>query len=250
MAKRFWPDSDPLNDRILIGRGVAQEFDLEPERQIVGVVADTRDGNLQSEPGVKMYVPQAQMPDSTNVFVQEIVPTAWVVRTRGSPLALSLPVQEELRQTTGLPVADARSMEAVVLRSTSRQRFSMWLMSVFAGAALLLAAIGVYGLIAYSVEQRTQEIGVRLALGAGTTQVRRMIVFQGMRLVVIGVIIGVASTTGLTRFVASFLFGVEEWDPLAFTVVPAVLTTVALVAVLLPARRASRVNPIEALRCD
>ena len=250
MAERFWPDGDPLRDRLVIGRGVMQEFADEPERQIVGIVADTRDGQLSAEPQPKMYIPQAQQTDAVNALNSRIGPMAWVVRTQTSPQALIPAVEEELRQVNGLPVADARTMNETVIRSTSRQRFNMWLMTVFAGTALLLAAIGVYGLMAYTVQQRTQEIGLRLALGAEAGQVLRMIVLQGMRLVAVGVVVGVAAASGLVRVIASFLFGVETWDPTAFITVPAVLATVALAAVLVPARRASRVDPVEALRCE
>jgi ABC-type antimicrobial peptide transport system permease subunit len=126
----------------------------------------------------------------------------------------------------------------------------MWLMTVFGAAALLLAAIGIYGLMAYSVEQRTQEIGIRLALGAETGQVWKMVVMQGMRLVTVGVVVGLASAFGLSRLVASLLFGVETSDPVTFVSVPVVLTLVAMVAVMLPAGRASRVDPNLALRCE
>jgi ABC-type antimicrobial peptide transport system permease subunit len=141
-------------------------------------------------------------------------------------------------------------MDEVISRSTSRDRFFMWLMTLFGSAALLLAAIGIYGLMAYSVAQRTQEIGIRLALGAETGQVRRMVVFQGLRLAVLGVAIGLAAAFGLTRFLESFLFGVTARDPLVFIAVPLLLTAVAILAVWLPARRASRVSPILALRYE
>jgi ABC-type antimicrobial peptide transport system permease subunit len=141
-------------------------------------------------------------------------------------------------------------MNDVVSTSTSRQRFNMWLMSVFGGCALLLAAIGIYGLMAYSVEQRTQEIGIRLALGAQSHQVKNMVVSQGMLLAIVGVIVGLALSYYLSRFVSSFLFGVEAHDPLVFVGVPIVLSLVALVAVWLPARRASRIDPIIALRYE
>jgi ABC-type antimicrobial peptide transport system permease subunit len=160
------------------------------------------------------------------------------------------PIQEQLRQATGLPVSNVRSMDAVVSLSTSRQRFNMWLMTVFGASALLLAGIGIYGLMAYSVEQRTQEIGIRLALGAQASQVRNMVVLQGMRLALIGVTIGIAAGLGLSRFIATFLFGVTPSDPLVFTAVPAVLTFVAFVAVWVPARRASGVDPLIALRYE
>jgi ABC-type antimicrobial peptide transport system permease subunit len=126
----------------------------------------------------------------------------------------------------------------------------MLLMTVFAASALLLAAIGIYGLMAYSVEQRTQEIGIRLALGADARDVRRMILFQGMQLAVAGVLIGVLSALGLTRFITTILFGVQARDPAVFVGIPVALAVVALVAVWLPALRASRVDPLTALRCE
>jgi predicted permease len=250
MAKQYWPKGDPLRDRLVIGRGVMREFADEPERQIIGIVANVRDGGLNNEPQPAMYVPQAQVPDPVTVLNAGIVPMAWVIRTRGTPYAMSAPAQEALRQVTGLPVSEVRTMDEVVERSTSRQRFNMWLMTVFGGTALLLAAIGIYGLMAYSVEQRTQEIGIRLALGASGTQVRRMVVGQGALLAGVGLVVGLASAFGLSRLIASFLYGVQAWDPLVFTVAPAILALVALVAAWIPARRASHVDPIQALRYE
>jgi putative ABC transport system permease protein len=250
MARRYWPKGDPLNDRLIIGRGIMREFASEPERQIIGVVADVRDEGLNNDPGPKMYIPQAQVPDLANALNLRITPMAWVVQTNVEPPTLSGPIQEALRQATGLPVSDVQSMNQVVTRSTSRQRFNMWLMTVFGGAALLLAAIGIYGLMAYSVQQRTQEIGIRLALGADSARVRRMVVGQGMRLALAGVVVGLASAFGLSRFIASFLFGVRAWDPTVFVVAPAVLAGVALLAAWIPARRASRVDPVIALRYE
>jgi putative ABC transport system permease protein len=136
----------------------------------------------------------------------------------------------------------------VVSTSRSRQRFNMLLMTIFGCSALLLAAIGIYGLMAYSVEQRTQEIGIRLALGAEKRTVRNMVVFQGLRLALVGVVVGLASAFGLARLVASLLFGVKTWDPLVFASVPILLALVALAAVWFPAGRASRVDPVIALR--
>jgi putative ABC transport system permease protein len=141
-------------------------------------------------------------------------------------------------------------MDDVVSRSMSRQRFNMLLMTVFGASALLLAAIGIYGLMAYSVEQRTQEIGIRLALGAGTGDVRRMVIGQGMRLAIVGIVIGLASAFGLARVIASLLYGVTPRDPLVFVLMPAILTLVALVGIWLPSRRAVNVDPVTALRTD
>jgi putative ABC transport system permease protein len=244
MAKVFWKDgSDPMNERLVIAKGLMRAFDTEPARQIVGIVADSRDDGLNRDPGPMMFVPQAQLPDAVN-----ITPMVLVVRTRGEPSALSGAIQEQIRQVTGLPVSDVRTMDEIVLLSTSRERFNMLLMMVFGGSALLLAAIGIYGVMAYSVAQRTQEIGIRLALGADGSAVRRMMMLQGMRLAVIGVVSGLVSAYGLTRFIASFLFGVKALDPLVFASIPVLLTGVALLAVWVPAQRASRVDPVIALR--
>ncbi|MBZ5611965.1 MAG: ABC transporter permease, partial [Acidobacteriia bacterium] len=250
MARQFWPKGDPLSDRIIIGKGVGPEFE-EPARQIVGIAGDTRDGGLNRNPFPTMYVPAAQVADGVTALNSRIRPVVWVVRTRVPPYSLGGPIQNVLRQATGgLPLGQIRSMDAIVQQSTARQDFNMLLLTVFAGAALLLAAIGIYGLMAYSVEQRTQEIGIRMALGAETGDVRRMVVRQGMTLALIGVAIGIGAAFGLTRFISSFLFGVKAWDPAVFTLVPLLLSAVALFAVWFPARRATRIDPLDALRYE
>jgi len=253
LARQYFKDSDPLNERIVIGHsGNAgmREFMTEPPRQIVGVASDVRDGGLNRDPFPTMYIPQAQMPDAANRLNVRITPIAWVVRARAAPYSVSAAVQEQLRQVSGLPVSSVRSMEDVVARSVSRQRFNMLLMTVFGASALLLAAIGIYGLMAYSVEQRTQEIGIRLALGANAGDVRRMIIRQGMRLAMIGVIVGLASAFGLARVIATLLYGVTSRDPVVFVAMPIVLSLVALIGVWLPARSAVRVDPVIALRAE
>jgi ABC-type antimicrobial peptide transport system permease subunit len=145
---------------------------------------------------------------------------------------------------------NVRTMDAIVSRSTSRQRFNMLLMTIFGSAALFLAGIGIYGLMTYSVQQRTQEIGIRLALGAGPGSVRQMVVVQGMRLALIGVAAGIAAALALTSLLSTFLFGVKEKDPAVFITVAIVLSLVSLLAVWLPARRATRINPLIALRYE
>ena len=147
-------------------------------------------------------------------------------------------------------MARVRSMEEVAAQSTARAQLNTLLMTIFGCSALLLAAIGIYGIIAYSVQQRTREIGIRLALGAEAHNVRNMMVFQGMRLALIGVVIGIAAAFGLTRLMTTFLFGVKPWDLVVFASVPVVLSAVALFAVWIPARRATRVDPIVALRYE
>ena len=250
MAREFWPDSDPLSDRLVIGKGVMREFEAEGERQIIGVVADIRSNGLDSEPQPQMWIPQAQVPDAANALNVSLTPISWIVRTQIPPQSLSAAIQESLRQSTGLPVSNVESMTDIASRSVSRQKFNMWVMTVFGGCALLLAAIGIYGLMAYSVEQRTQEIGIRLALGAQASQVRKMVVSQGMALAIAGMVIGMAGAFYLARLIASFLFGVTAKDPVVFTGVPVLLLAVAFFSVWIPARRASKVDPLVALRYE
>jgi predicted permease len=249
MATKFWPKADPLSDKIWIGKGVMSELAAETPRQIVGIVGDVR-GGLDDEPGPIMYVPNAQVPDALNALNVRITPLKWVVRTRGNPFTLSAAIQEQLRQASGLPVSDVRTMDEVVSRAASRQRFNMLLMTIFGCAALFLASLGVYGLMAYSVQQRTQEIGIRMALGAETGHVLKMVISQGMGLALAGVAVGVGSALALSRLLASFLFGVKPRDLSVFIAVPLVLSAVSFVAVWLPARRASRVDPATALRTE
>jgi predicted permease len=250
MAKQYWPKADPLADRLVIGKGVMREFEAEGERQIVGVVADIRSNGLDSEPQPQMWIPQAQVPDAANALNVSLTPISWIVRTQVPPRSLSNTIQNELRQATGLPVSNVQSMDEIASISVSRQRFNMWVMTIFGGCALLLAAIGIYGLMAYSVEQRTQEIGIRLALGAQVQQVRKMVVTQGMALALVGIGVGLAGAFALAQLITAFLFGVTAKDPLVFAAVPALLTGVALLAVWIPARRASRVDPLVALRYE
>jgi len=248
MAKKYWPDGDPLSDQIVIGKYVGPDF-LDSPRQVVGVVGDVRSDSLNTDPFPTMYIPNAQVPDAITKLNSDIYPLAWVIRTRVEPHSLSLVVQNELRQASGgLPVGRIRSMDEIVVRSTARNDFNMLLLSIFGGLALVLAAIGIYGLMAFTVEQRTQEIGIRMALGAGAAALRGMIVRQGMLLVVIGIALGLAAAYGLTRLLTAFLFGVKPVDSLVFAAVPVVLALVSLAAIWVPASRATRIDPALALR--
>jgi predicted permease len=251
LAKQFWPDSDPLNGQMIIGRGVGPTSKDEPHRQIIGVVGDVRDDALNRDPRPHMYVHSAQLTGGQNVKLLQTVPWAWVIRTRAAPLSLSSAIQNELREASGgPPVARIRTMEQVLGRSTATENFNMLVFTIFGSSAMLLAAIGIYGVMAYSVAQRGQEIGIRLALGAESSYIRNMVLFQGLRLALAGVVCGLAAALGLTRLMASFLFGVKAWDPLVFFVVPVILAGVALVAAWLPAMHASRVDPAHALRYE
>ncbi|MGC1383924.1 MAG: ABC transporter permease, partial [Candidatus Acidiferrales bacterium] len=205
MAKKFWPKGNELGARITVGVGLGPDF-AESPREIVGVVGDTRDEGLDNDPPPMMYIPQPQTADGATALEGRVLPLNWIVRTRVAPMSVSNDVERELRVASGgLPVARVRTMRDVVGDSTARSDFNTMLLSIFAGVALLLAAIGIYGLMAYSVQQRTQEIGIRMALGASPQNVRKMVVFQGMRLAAIGVVMGIAAALALTRFMAGLI---------------------------------------------
>ena len=250
MAKQYWPKADPLVDRLMIGANMGPVF-AESPRQIIGVVGDMRDGGLDQEPSPTMYIPIAQMPDKVTALNSRITPLWWIVRSRVEPHTLVRPTAVALREATGgLPVGHVRTMNEIASATISRQRFSMLLLTIFGSSALLMAAIGIYGFMAYSVQQRTQELGIRMALGAQPPSIRNMVIRQGMVLAVSGVVIGMGGAFWLTRFLAGFLFGVKAWDPTAFVATPILLSAVALLAVGIPAYRATRVDPMTALRFE
>jgi len=250
MAKKYWPNADPLNDRLVIGAGVGPVF-VEPARQIIGVAGDMRGNGLNREPSPTMYIPIPQMPDKVTALNSRIAPLWWIVRSSLDPHPLVKPISNALREASGgLPVAHVRTMDEIVVETTSRQRFDMLLLTIFGASALLVAAIGIYGLMAYSVQQRTQELGIRMALGAQASTIRNMVIRQGMILATIGVVIGICGALWLTHFLARFLFGVKALDPTAFIATLLLLCAVAFIAVWIPARRATQVSPMTALRFE
>jgi predicted permease len=249
MADKYWPKDNPVGQQIVIGKGVGPDF-VEPARQIIGVAGNVHN-DLADAPRPMMIVPQAQVTDGMTALNARIGPVVWVLRTHGDPSQASANIIEQLRQASGgFPVARVRPMTEVVVRSTSQNSFNMLLFTIFGAVALVLAAIGIYGLMAYSVQQRTQEIGIRMALGADRATIRKLVVWHGMQLALVGVVLGIAASFALTRLIASFLFGVKSWDPTVFISVPIVLSAVALIAVWLPATRAARLDPMQALRVD
>jgi putative ABC transport system permease protein len=250
-AKANWKKGeDPIGQQLIIGKGVGPEFE-EPARTIIGIVSDVRDGGLDQPANPVMIIPLAQMPDGITELNSRVGPLTWIVRTRNDPHQVLSAITEQLRNASGgFPVAHIRTMDEVVVKSTARQDFNMLLLSIFGFAALMLAAIGIYGLMAYSVQQRVREIGIRMALGADRHHIRTMVIWQGMRLAIAGVLLGVGAAFALTRLIASSLYGVKSWDPTVFITVPILLSAVALVATWMPAVRASRLDPMKALRID
>jgi len=252
LAERWWPDGqDPLRDRMLIGGGSALYPTLadEPIRQVIGIVDDVPALRLTDPPRPTMYVPQAQISDLFRSFDPE-TDLAWIVRTRVDPLQLKSVIQDTIRQTTRAPVTDVQTMEQILSVSISRQRANTALMTVFGFAALLLAAIGIYGLMAFSVQQRTHEIGIRMALGAQRDRLRGMVIREGVVLIAVGTAIGLGAAFLMADLLASVLFGVEPRDTAVFLGVPVILALVAVLAVSIPAHRASRVDVLDALRYE
>jgi predicted permease len=248
MARRFWQANDPIGSRLLIGKSADREFD-EPPRTIVGVVADVRDLGANSNPEPMMYVPIAQTSDHMIARNNRFLPMTWVVRTNADPMALRSQVERELSAASGgLPIARSRSMAAIVRAATAQLEFTVTLLSIFAAAALALAAVGLYGLMSYSVEQRAQEIGIRIALGAGPAGVRNMILWQGGRLTTAGVVLGLGAAFTLSRVMSSAVFGLATWDPSVFAGGAALLAAVSISAVYVPALAATRVDPMRTLR--
>ena len=246
MVRRFFKDQDPIGQRLIIGTGMGPNF-AQPPRQIVGVVGDARDGGLNNDPEPATFVPLSQVGDAYMVLNNTFMPLRWVVRTRVAPFSVLGQVQTAFQTAAGLPVFHVRSMDQIVVGSTARDQFNTLLLGIFAFFAILLASIGLYGLMAYSVEQRRLEFGIRLALGANFGQLI-MVVRQAMLLAATGIFIGLGAAYGLTRFLQPLLFQVKTTDPTSFVSVPLVLAAVALIACYLPAHRATRVDPVEALR--
>jgi predicted permease len=250
MARKFWPNADPIGERITIDKYLGPDF-AAPPREIVGVAGDVRDGGISTEPGPMIYLPQGQIPNRMTRLDTRVLPITWAIRTATEPYSLRAAIQRELKAASGgLAAARVRSMDEVVSQSTARTDFHALLLAVFAAVALLLAAVGTYGLIAYSVGQRTNELGVRMALGAAPHDVRNMVVFQGMRLAAAGVVIGASASLGLTRYLTTMIYGVKPIDPVVIAIACLVLGTIAALAVYLPAKRAARLNPVEALRAE
>jgi predicted permease len=241
-ARKFWPDEDPIGQHIKHGDRI---------ETIVGIVGDFHDSGLAQPASPMIIAPIAQVSDDYNAAYANIQPLFWLVRTHGDP-HLSIPaITEQLRiASAGFPVAHIRTMNEVMGGSTARQSFNMLLLTIFGAVALLLASIGIYGLMAYSVAQRTQEMGIRMALGADRPAIRNLVVWQGMRLASVGIVAGIAASFGLTRLLSTFLFGVKPWDPAVFVSASLILTAIALLAVWLPAARASKVDPMQALRAE
>ncbi|HTT61445.1 MAG TPA: ABC transporter permease [Bryobacteraceae bacterium] len=248
-AREYWKTGDPIGQRLVIGSGMGPDF-AQPPREIIGIVGDARDAGLNNDPQPETFIPLAQVGDAYMVLNNRFMPLSWVVRTKVAPFSVSAPIQRAFEDAADLPAAHIRSMDQIVVGSTARDQFNTWVLGIFAAVAILLASIGLYGLMAYSVEQRTLEFGIRLALGADFASLRNMIVRQAMVLAGAGIVVGLAAAYGLTRLMVSLLFSVKPNDPAVFVSVTVLFTGVALVASYLPARRAVRVDPVVALRYE
>jgi predicted permease len=250
MAKKYWPKQDPMGQRITIGKGLGPQFD-DPTRQVVGIVGDVRENGLDNPAPEVYYVPLGQAPEGLTQLVNAVLPRSWLIRTSVDPRSLVQAFKKEfLAMDNQLAIARVRTMEQVIVEATARQGFNMLLLTIFACVALLLASIGIYGVMSYAVEQRTHEIGIRMALGARTGDMMRLVVGNGMKLVAIGVVVGLAGSFWLTRYMSALLYGVKPTDPSTYVAVASVLLAVAFLATYIPARRAAQVDPVIALRYE
>jgi putative ABC transport system permease protein len=234
-ARRYFPNEDPIGKRIGNGRP-------DGWAQIVGVTADVKHFGLSQDPRASMFYPYRQQP-SRRMYI--------IARTAVDPLSLSSALRGAVAaMDKNLAVSNISAMEEITAQSIGQERFTLLLLGIFSAFALLLAVAGIYGVMSYAVAQRTQEIGVRVALGAQTRDVLKLVIAQGMALALAGVGIGLAAALALTRFISGLLFGVSATDPITFASVAALLALVALLACYVPARRASKVDPMVALRCE
>jgi putative ABC transport system permease protein len=240
MAARYWPGEDPLGRQFMMGT------DDKPWLTIVGIVGTVRHNAVVEEPRNEMYIAHAQLPGHIRSAPRGMT---LVIKTDGNPLAISGAVRDAVRAIDrNLPISDIRTMESVTATALAQPRFVTFLLAVFAATALALASIGIYGTISLLVSERTQEMGIRLALGADRTTILKLILGQGLMLTTIGLAAGVGGAMMLTRALSGLVYGVGVLDPLTFVAVPAVLCAIALLACFFPARRAAAVDPITTLR--
>lgn len=233
LAERIWPSENPIGKRLRVG------FEEKP-REVIGVVGTIKQTTLDAEERPAMYMPHLQAPTPRLTLL---------VRTRNEPLSMAAAVRQELRALDkDVPVSQVQTMEKVLGASVAQPRFSMLLVGLFAGLALVLSAVGIYGVMAYAVSRRAHEIGVRMALGAGANQVLKLVLKDGMTLAFAGIAVGLLGAFALTRLMASLLFGIGAKDPLTFVSVAAFLAFVAFIACYIPARRATKVDPLITLR--
>jgi putative ABC transport system permease protein len=242
MAHQYFPDRDALGQRIQIGTVPSTDF---PTMEVVGIVGDMKQ-SFEAGANAEMFVPYAQFPDP--ILASMYLNTALIVRTAGNPLDTVRSVRAAILEIDpGQPLVNVRTMEAAMAGTVAQPRFQMTLLMIFASIAVALAAVGVYGIMAYTVSQRTPEIGVRMAVGASPNQVIAMVVWQGARLAVMGVVLGLIAAALAAGAMQAWLFDIKGLDPLTFLVAPLVLGLAALLASYVPARRAARISPLAAL---
>jgi predicted permease len=246
MARQYWPDQSALGKRFKLGDSDSNADRRQRWITVVGVVADIRQMEVDAPVKAEMYLPYQQ-----HGFNWWMSPYNLAIRVSGDPMSMVAGVSREIYAVDpNQPISVIATMAELLGEETEQRWVGMILLATFAGVALLLAALGIYGVLAYFVAQRTREIGVRVALGAQTRDVMKMVMKQGMRLTLFGIGIGLVGGFASSRLMKSLLFGVSAADPLTFAAVAALLTGVALLACYIPARRAMKVDPVVALRCE
>jgi putative ABC transport system permease protein len=247
LARRYWPGEDPIGKRITF-----DDLAKNPSwLTVVGVTKNTPRGNWVSPPEEEVFLPYLQNQSYLNTPSPPFAYLTLVVRTNGGPAVLAPDVRGAIRSLDkNIPISEIQTMDQVVGEATGQSRFYMVLLGVFATVALVLAGVGIYGVMSYSVSRRTHEIGVRMALGAQGRDVLRLVVFQGIVQALAGVAVGLAGALALSRLMAGLLYGTRPTDPATFAAVVVVLSCVAVAASYIPARRATKVDPIVALRYE
>ncbi|HKQ77973.1 MAG TPA: ABC transporter permease [Blastocatellia bacterium] len=248
LARQYFPNENPIGQRITVGGSIGPDF-VDRTREIIGVIGDIREESVDIPPAPAVFIPLAQRPDGLTRLTNKLIPAVFVVKTRqrlsnmGPETRAAVRAADPTQAVSGL-----RMMDEVLSWSLARRQFNMLLLSVFAGLALSLTAVGIYGVMSYSVQQRTHEIGVRMALGAQAPDALWLIIRQGLALTLIGVTLGLVAAWALTRVMQNLLFGVSATDPATFAGIALLFAGVAFIACFIPARRATRVDPLVALR--
>jgi predicted permease len=248
-AERYWPDEDPIGRQFTIAGPLLPEFSDPAPRTVIGVVGNVREVGIVNDPPNVIYIPVGQVPPNAARALMRFLPYALALKTDVEPETLTRAVEEVVwRYDADQPITSVATMGEIVDRSIGSERFNMLLLGLLAGIALLLAIVGIYGVIAYVVSQRTREIGIRIAMGAHGMDVAQLVLKQGLGAVLLGIVIGLVGALASTRLLAGLVYGISTTDPATFVAVSLLLAFISTLAIALPARRASRVDPVIALR--
>jgi len=250
LAHQIFADRNPLGQKIQLGAGLGPEY-ADPPRVIVGVAGDVRETSLDTPAGITVFIPRAQVPNVLTPLMNRVLPMSWAVRTRVPPAQLFGAIRQAILSVDAQqPAADMRTMEQTMSDVLDRQRFTLILMTIFASLATMMAAVGIYGVISYQIQQRTREVGIRMALGAQRADITLLVLKKAAALLGLGLVFGLAGSWFATRAIKGFLFDVGQHDPITIIGVCVLLAACGIIAALIPAHRAASVDPMRALRSE